>query len=256
MSKLQQFEIDLIFSEYEYGDLNLLSKKLNKSIHAIQEWARKRGLKRKVSTKRKGKLSNLLDGSLLSFYFLGFFAADGYISKNGHFMLSQKHKEDIEPLANFLETEVKTIKKSPGYNNFYHMNYRVAIYDKRVGQQINFMFGIQDKKTYTEIKLDFIKSSEQAMAFLIGYIDGDGSITKYRIRCQSHKNWFNVYKILHTKLDNSICNEIVLYLEYKNQQKDDFATLRIKSKGCKILKQFALENNLPIFQRKWSNILL
>lgn len=242
----------LIIENYEYGNLDELAKTINKKKHAIQEWARKRGLKRKISVKRMGNLSKLLNGSLESFYWLGFHAADGYISKNGHFMLSQARREHLELLAKFLETEVKIINQSGSFSKA-KISYRVAIYDRKTGQYINNMFGIVTQKTYDVIKLDFLHTLEQVKSFFIGYTDGDGYINSHSIRLQCHKNWYSVYQTLIDKLSD-INGHYRLILEYKKSHNDSYATMCIRSKYSRELHTFAVENNLPINTFKWDKL--
>lgn len=248
--KLSQNEVDLIFTHYETGDFDWLSKALGKKKNAITEWARKRGLKRKVSSLRKGNLERLLNGTIESFYWLGFYAADGYISKNGHFMLSQSTPEHLYKLASFLETEVKQIKQSKKYSKS-NIAYRVAIYDKNIGIQIRKMFNITGKKTYDGISLDFIGSEQKATSFLIGYLDGDGCRTKSCIVCECHKSWLDVFKDLLDRLPFELASECVICLEYKKSHKDTFARLRLRAKAIRFLKDFISENNLPAMQKKW-----
>lgn len=52
--KLCQEKQNLIFKNYATGDLNELCKKTNQSLHALQAWANKNGLKRQVNNNRKG----------------------------------------------------------------------------------------------------------------------------------------------------------------------------------------------------------
>lgn len=248
----EQEKQNLIRQNYEYGNLDELSKTICKNKHAIQEWARKHGLKRKINILRKGNLTKFLDGSLESFYWLGFHAADGYISKNGHFMLSQSKPEHLQKLAKFLETEIKTIKSGIGYSGKERISYRVAVYDNKIGSQINNMFNIKTKKTYDRISIDFLDSLDKAKSFLIGYTDGDGYINKSNIKLQCHKNWFEVYKELYIKQNKNGCMNI--YLEYKKSNNDSYSTARITSSYSRELHQFALKNNLPINEVKWNKL--
>jgi len=250
-NSLSQEQIDLIFEHYEYGNFDWLSKVLGKSKHAITEWARKRGLARKVNVRRNGTMEPLINGSLESFYWLGFIAADGYIYKNGHLMVSQseKDKSNSYRLAKFLETDVYVHTPSSWFENSSDA-YRVNISDKKIGKQIREMFNIQDDspKTYTGISLDFIKNQEQAISFLCGFIDGDGSLTKhgsYNIQC--HKSWFETF----VNLCELIPFESNCRVRYEKSKKDSFAVLSFKKKESEQIRQFALSNKLPVSERKF-----
>lgn len=252
-----QAHSDLICEHFPKGDLKWLSKKIGKKQHTIHEWARKRGLKREINTNREGTLEPLLNQSLQSFFWLGFIAADGYIYKNGHLMVSQakKDKSNVDRLANFLQTKVHPIKESGGFRKKPGISYRVNVCDKIIGNQLRDMFKIHPKKpkTYTGISLDFIKTEEQAMSFLCGFIDGDGSLRKncfgYKIEC--HKSWLITFRKLINKLPKSF-SSVLLKLNKSPSKKDKY-TLMIIGKECsEELLLFVKQNNIPASKRKFS----
>lgn len=238
----------LILNMYEYGDFNELSRLVGRSKHAISEWVRKRGLKRQVNDKRKGDISVLLDGSLQSFYWLGLLASDGYISKDGHLMFSQgeKDKEIVYILAKYLNSKVYTFEVETGYNLSKRFVYRVNVKDYEVGKSIRNMWGLTDtdQKTYSSISPDFIKSKEQAMAFLIGFFDGDGYRSKDgRGKIEIHSNWLQFL--------NNLCKLVELNYEGRINKRG-FAWVYINKTFMFQLKQFIDLNNLPHNRRKWS----
>lgn len=255
-NRLSEEESNLIYSEYPTGDLDALSKKLGKNKHAINEWARKRGIKRTIYIGRKGTLEPLFSKTLESFYWLGFIAADGYVSKTGHFMVSQaeKDKETLDKLAIYLNTNIYTMPaKTNGFKNT-SVAYRINIADKVLGLKLRKMFGVRDDlpKTYTGIDLSFIKTKEQAAAFLIGYLDGDGSLNKnylsYTVEC--HKSWYETLKILIQKLPSDMQN-INLKIGFKKTHNKDYCQFRVKNDASKNIIKFAKDNNLPCSSRKF-----
>lgn len=249
---------DLIFQNYATCDLKWLSSQTGQSIHAIQEWARKKGLKRKINLNRKGDLSPLLSGDLESFYWLGFIAADGYIYKNGHLMVSQsvKDKDTIFKLAKYLKTSVYKYKpKKTGYRTKDSTTYRVNVCDKNIGIKIRNMFNIQSNspKTYTGISLSFIKNSKQAAAFLCGFIDGDGSLNKnsltYKIEC--HQSWFVTLSKLMQKCPKVFKN-FDLGIKKVKSKKSPYVVLRFRISSSRMIRKFAKQFNLPCSSRKFS----
>ena len=231
----------LIKEHYPKGDLEWLSYKLDKSIHAITEWARKRGIKREVQSNRNGTLEPLFNKTIQSYYWLGFIAADGYISKDGHFMLSQseKDKELVYRLADFLNTSVYEFYPSSGYNRNRAKSYRVNVCDKTLGPEINKMFGLQkgQKKTYTPLNLDFIKTENQAMAFLCGFIDGDGSLrTGGQYKIQVHKSQQKTFENLLMRLTNFHHSS---KLEHRTDRKEPSFGFYVKIKSARRLREFA-----------------
>jgi len=256
--ELNKETANLIIQNYEYGDLDLLSNLTGIKKHAISEWARRHGLKRKIDVTRNGSLEPLISGTIESFYWLGFIAADGYIYKNGHLMVSQSEKDKniIEKLASYLNTSIYryTPKDGSGYKNRSSVTYRVNISDKIIGNKIRDMFNIQSNlsKTYTGISLDFITNQNQAAAFLCGFIDGDGSLTSnktYMIQC--HESWFNTFKQLILKLPNEIKN-CYLKITHQPSKKNPYVLFSLRKSASDSIRKFAKENNLPCSKRKFS----
>lgn len=254
--KLPQEQLDLIRSEYPCGDLDILSQKLGKSKHAISELARKYGIKREIDITRNGSLLPLFGKDLVTFYWLGFIAADGYISKNGHLMVSQaeKDKDTIYKFAEFLGSSVYCYesKTNPFIEN--STTYRVNVSDKKLGRKIREMFGLlpDQKKTYTSIKIDFIDTEDQAMAFLIGYLDGDGSLNGKTYRVECYQTWYDTFKELVSKLPKFMHDKISLSIKYKKSHDKDYCIMRTNTSGGDYLRDFVKKHSLPASDRKFS----
>ena len=251
-----QASSELIFKNYHDCDLNWLSEQTGQSVHAIQEWARKRGLKRTVNLNRKGDLSPLFSGTLESYYWLGFIAADGYVYKNGHFMISQsaKDKSLIFKLSKYLKTSVyKYTPKKVGHKTKNTKTYRVNICDKNLGIKLREMFNIQkhSPKTYTGISLDFIKNSKQAAAFLCGFIDGDGSLNKKSYRIECHKSWLTTFSILMDKCPKKF-SDFNLSIQKCESKKSAYVVLRFRVKSSNMIRKFARKFKLPCSKRKFT----
>lgn len=246
-------QVKLIEEMYPTGDLDILSQKLGKSKHAIGELARKRGIYRLVCTQRKGDLSPLFDKSLISMYWLGFIATDGYISKDGHLMISQsiKDKDSLDIMAEYLNTEVHEINASHTTFKDKHKSYRISIADKDLGRSIRDMFGLKEgqTKTYNGITLDFIESADQAIAFFIGCLNGDGNRQKTSFRIECHKSWFETYKSLILKFPSNYQN-LDLSIRYKKSVDKEYCVLQTRKSTTKAIVDFAIENNIPLSRRK------
>lgn len=241
--------INLLKKYYPTSKNEELEKIFNKNIHAIQEMARRYKIKKLINERRKGTIEPLFNNSIESFYWLGFLAADGYISKNGHLMFSQveEGKEEVFKFAKFVNTKVYEFERKNSYFP-YNMTkyYRVNIYDKILGKKIRNMWGLSDsdKKTYSGINLDFIKSEDQACAFLIGFLDGDGWYSKkgktYKIEC--HKNWIETLAKLCNKLPKECKFEAKV--KYRKDKDRSYLVGYIKQKESLYLREFAKSNNL------------
>lgn len=260
MAKTDEAKSKLIFEHYPKGDLDLLCGQVGKSRHALEEWARRHGIKRLVSGTRNGDLTKLLDGTMQSYYWLGFYAADGYIAENGHFMCSQseKDKELIINLAKYLETTIYNMPISNCKTNYPNRkpSYRVNVCDKKIGVQIREMFGIKigEQKTYKTLNLDWMKDNDtKNIAFLIGFIDGDGYIhNASSIRIQCHKSQEDFFYSLKKKINHPLINESIIYQQFKKSHNDYYATWRFNIRPTKFLLNFINDNNLICSQRKWT----
>lgn len=262
MSILDENSKQLIMREYEYGNFDNLALQIGKSKHAISEWARRHGLKRKINVRRNGDMTPLISNTLISYYWLGFIAADGYISKNGHFMISQseKDKQQIEKLSKYLNTSIyllnnKMLSKSSFKNA--KNSYRINIYDREIGGIIRQMFGLgpNDQKTYTSISNSFIPKGNKAKAFLIGYLDGDGSMYSCSCNVECYISWLPFLQGLMKKIGKKWDGHYKIIIRYKKSQNKHYCFFKIYSKLSRYLKEFAENNNLPFNDKKWSNII-
>ena len=247
---------DLIFEHYESGDFDWLAKKLGKRKKSITEWARKQGLKRKIEVKRRGNLEPLLSGTLESFYWLGFIAADGYIGKNGHLMVSQsiKDRDRVDELAKYLKTTVYEYKQKTDFSESSFDVFRVNVCDKVIGCKIRDMFNIQEDKpkTYTGISVDFINNENQAASFLCGIIDGDGSLhpsQNYKIQC--HTSWMNTFNNLLKKLPQDISDHYSMKISKNPSKKNPYLYIYFKKSASDNIRKFAHNNNIPCSGRKF-----
>lgn len=247
-NKLPKHEEQAIIKNYQYGDLDALAKTLGKTKHAITEWARRRGIKRMVVGNRKGDLTPLLDESLQSFYWLGLLASDGYVSKDGHVMFSQgeKDRDIVSKFADYVDSSVYEYITESGYSGNKRTIYRVNVKDKDIGPTIRKMWGMSDDdvKTYSGISSDFIESEDQAKAFLIGFFDGDGHLTRYKGgNLEVHGNWMTFLNNLFAKLNCSSLAKV---------NKRGYAHAYISVNLMKELKQFIDQHSLVHNERKWN----
>lgn len=247
-NSLSEKDERLILDMYEYGDFDELSQLVGRSKHAISEWARKRGIKRQININRNGDISILLNGSLQSFYWLGLLASDGYVSKDGHLMFSQgeKDKDIVESFALYVNSAVYQFEVESGYNTQPRTLYRVNVKDINAGKEIRNLWGLddEDQKTYSSISSEFLKTKEQAMAFLIGFFDGDGYLRpNFAGKIEVHSNWLQFL--------NEICKLVGLDYEGKINNRG-YARITIKKSFMLQLKAFIESNNLVHNQRKWN----
>lgn len=249
--KLSPTQEKILLDNYSRENVDWIAKKINKTPRVVMEWAKKY----KIYNKRipSGDLSPLLSGSLESFYWLGFIAADGTIDKKGKLQISQAEKDrnTICLMANYLKGKVMIRNVKGGFNKKSTIVYELIISHKEITDKIREFFGLTDiTKTHAGIKLDFIKSPEQAMCFLMGFMDGDANIRHNHAKIQCYRTWLEVFQKLSSLLPLEYQDGIIK-LEYKEQQDSYYANWILRSQPIRKLKKFALENNIPISERKW-----
>ena len=246
-NRISEEQESIIREFYPLKGSEYVAKLLNKKPKAVAELARRLGLKCEIDPSRRGSLEPLLSGTIQSYYWLGFIAADGYISKTGHLLVSQseKDKENIYRLANFLSGQVKTLEQTKsGYATNNSLLYRVAISDKVLGLKIYELFKISagQKKTYTPISVGFIKTQEEAMAFLCGFIDGDGSRypTSLKIECDiSQLEMFKNLMDLIPQYKGYLLKEV-----YRKQQDKNFCLFNTNKELMNALLYFSKTNKI------------
>lgn len=230
----------------------------NRKLYTVKELTKLLGFKSSTSISskikelkldpklRKGDLNPLLNDTPLSYYWLGFIAADGYISKTGHFQIStSKNINHLTQLANFLSAKITTNKFSKSsYKTNSLFYYRIAIKDKIIGVQIRNLLGIIDKKTYNPISLNFFDNDIKFYSFLIGFIDGDGYIYKgnksWNIKIEIHQSWYNILKEIQQKVLHDFNYNIPLYITKKGYAQIQIQNLIFKEFLLKLIKDYNL----------------
>jgi len=208
----------------------------------------KRGVKCEIERNRLGTVAPLLEDTHEAWYWLGFIMADGHISTQNQVvaMVSDKDVDHLEKLAKFLSTEVKyPYGKSTDRSGFTSTTplVRITVADRVLVPKLKDKLDlIHTDKTYNPISLKVVPE-EFRTSFLIGFIDGDGSISENGyLRIENHKSWVSFHL------------EIVDYLPDFHFLKGKPETSLIAcSRGAgKKLYEYAKSTKLPYLGRKWS----
>lgn len=244
-------KIDLLKSEYPNGDKKQLCKTLGVTYEALKTAATKRGIKSKQD-KRLYKLKPLTEDKLNIWYWLGFIMADGYISERGQLKITL-HIDDIEHLKTFsliIGSKVRTLKVKTSYGT---SDVCITVCDDiKYGNKIKNKLNITTKKTYNAPKLNFFKTKEQALAFFIGFSDGDGMIgwnydVPYMLRINCHYNWFNNFEVFKSYLKKFKINTPVVRVDKRGNSVFSIST----SSDILKIRKWAIDNNIPLMKRKW-----
>lgn len=222
----------------------------NYSWNCLRKRAEFLKLKTNVIRNRFGDLSNLLNDSLESYYWMGFVAADGWINhKTGQLVmqLSNKDKDHLQLFANFLNTSVKDVPRNMS---------RVTVQDKILAPQIINKFGFQNHKTLNPPNINF--KGDKFIAFFTGFIDGDGSIilqgNKSSIRVEIHANWLNTLKQFLEQIHIDLGFNIPIRDLAKINSYGYAAGGLYRKDIVKKFKNKILELEIPFLKRKWDRI--
>lgn len=199
------------------------------------------------SRKTFSKLSRLLDESLQSYYWLGFLMADGHFSKGNRLKvaLSVKDRDHLEKFAKYVGVGIihERLSKS-NYGDSLYVEWQVM--DSLTIAKLKEKFSIKGNKTETAPILTSLTGNFKK-AFAIGFADGDGSILfqtgrkdcLLRVKC--HSNWLDNLKFIY---------DVPVKIN-----KQGYAEFTIAdNEVLRDYKRFALENSLPVLDRKWDKV--
>jgi hypothetical protein len=205
--------------------------------------------------KTKGDVSKLLEETPEAYYWAGFIAADGCITMEGKRLnvnLSIADKNHLLKLARFLDCKNISYSKSHG---FPMINFSLC--DQVKIPKFAKKFGLARNKTYNPPNLNWLHGNK-FLAFLAGYIDGDGCIRKRgfsssAILIKGHESWKSTYswmvKQLYLELNTNG------FIPATSILKSGFAFIQLSSSP--LLKEFKrklLKLKIPLLKRKWNKI--
>lgn len=195
------------------------------------------------------------DLSLKACYWAGFIAADGYVLTDFPRMGIAIHKKDEKHLKKFKKAIKFTgdVKQyiSKGFNTLTPYC-RIIINSQKVKDDLLKYFNITEKKSLT-LKPPKLLSFNRKLAFIAGYIDGDGSI-------YTQHGKLPTIEILGTYEMLDWINKTLKKYNFNNKiskAKKTSSISRIKFQGtgkiialCKNIRKL----KLPLLERKWSRI--
>lgn len=247
-------EIDIIMKNYENLNKDKLIELLpNRSWDAIKLKSNSISLSRSNDFLRESNMSVLLKDNIESFYWIGFILADGHISNSKRIKveISIKDVKHLKRFKNYIECNNMTINDKIC---------RLSIQNKEICPKLCDKFDILSNKTHNPPNFNLYNFNEELIfSLIIGFIDGDGNITKLQkrndcnLRIHLHKSW----------LGNLIFIENFLY-QYFGIEKNNILS-KIGNDGYSILtisnnillkniKSECLRLSLPIMKRKWDKI--
>lgn len=223
--------------------------RLSRSYSAIEYKSKTCGLKKKL---RIASVYPLTQSTHTSFYWMGFLMADGYFSPTGTISVTVGYKdlEFITQLAELLNCNISIYKRKP--NNIV----RLAIQDISNCSILKNFWDLNNTKTKIPPKTLPKLTKEQFYSWVIGFIDGDGSIETHGSSGSlvSSLEWDHIMKYISKMLE---CPK----LEQREPSQTGFSInpslrLRLTAKSLKLLKEHIVTYNLPAMARKWERVKL
>ena len=227
-----------------YGKLTRrqIAFNLNIKENFVKTQAKKLGLTSNLSVPRNKINDNSFSKkTMLSCYWAGFIAADGCISNNElRVCLSKTDLNHLIKLKFFLKSLSK-ITCSKTTTNVY-----ISCNSKKIVKNLYDIYNITPRKSLT-LKSPNNLTYLQSLAYIIGYIDGDGCISyngKYiRLRIMGTINtleWIN-FILKRKSKPVTHCKSKIFIISFKKLYAQNL---------YKIAKQY----KLPILDRKWNKL--
>ena len=197
------------------------------------------------------KLYKLLEENPISYYWLGFLMADGHFSKKGWIYLSLANLDapHVQKFSDYIEGPKICLLQKKSQS-------RCTVKNKDVVKQLSEKFNISNRKTYEPCNIKGIKDDKLFLAWLIGFIDGDGTIVQRRsnsqyIKIAVHSSWTDNLDYIYKRVQS------ISRIRCHPPSLDGRGYIHIRFGRIELLqylKKFAIENNLPILTRKWDKI--
>lgn len=211
-----------------------------------------RTIKRAEFIEHLYKISN--EESLMWFYFLGLLFSDGHFDKESQRISLWVKETDfsiIDNIADFLHC------KSLRYNSFAGIDFCGSyVFDDLINK-----YNIDNRKTYNPCDISSIKN-EQLIAFIIGFIDGDGSILQradtkqYKINIKLHLSWKDNLQYLSNCLYEYFNEENIPHTHNIHQPQGIYTEISWGNKNVlKGLAEFIVNNDIPVLKRKWDGLI-
>lgn len=192
--------------------------------------------------------------------------ADGYFNHDTYTLgleISSKDLLHLKKLAKILKVKIHTRTKNLKYKGNIKQFTMVSINktDQILIKEFIEKFDIKPNKTINPPTNINFKNDNLFLAFLIGFIDGDGSITKlsgkynkgYRCTLECHKNWL-LFLIWITDKFYDILDLNIRRGKVYISNRGSALTAICKTSTLIFLKNKVKELKLPVLKRKWSKI--
>lgn len=202
--------------------------------------------------------------SLNTFYWAGFIAADGYVNEKKNYIQIKLTESDNIQLETFLgetnsSNQIFTAQDRSGFEGGKN-RYRIVIRNKDWVKDLKEKFNIVQCKSLTHEPPNTEGwTKEQTKAFIIGYLDGDGTICYIGTDKYLKLGFIGTFEFLNW-IKDFITSEYEISLTDKSiQHKKTCVNKNVHELvvyGTKALKVLIDLKQLPIYklERKWSKV--
>lgn len=254
-------EETLLKYHWENSNMETLLDALpNRTYSQMMNKAKLLKVKSNINRKRQGSLDFLDNLTKQSAYWWGFIMADGHLSPRGELCisLSGKDKDYLMVLAEHLKCKTTLRIKSGGFsvNNSEFIDLRIQ--DKKFQEKWYSILEYTNPKTYNPPKLDIFYTKELLVYFLIGLIDGDGSIWisnqtetnhgSITLRIEVHPSWENRFRELFSKIEELYNIKFNIKTSSKGYIKAEIASRKDLEELYKYI------DNCDYMARKWDKV--
>ena len=238
MKKWTKEDIDYLYENYPYGSKEIIINHLDRDWSSIRNKTFKLKIKRFIFNPIKSNCNNLINESNEAYYWLGFIIADGHFNKNNQLQINigEKDIKHLQLLNNFLGYENELSKP------------KLCINYKSIKLWLETKLKITSDKTYSPSDLSLL-SGDKLFSFIIGFIDGDGSIDmKGYLHIKCHSSWLDNLNFMISFLTNNEYNSGIINSE-------GLASIHLtKINTMNSIKTKIILLNLPFLKRKWDRV--
>lgn len=242
-------ELALLSNNYsKCSKQELLALFPNKKYSTIVNKANKSKLYRDIEGT---KILKLLDGSDVSWYWLGFILADGNLTNTQlRITLAEKDLAHLEKLADYLEYPKEKLilrKQTHGYA-IGNLAYTLCLGDTVSIKQLKTVLCLSStNKTRNPPQCDLSKLTDsQVIALFSGYFDGDGCKFGNRLQFSISLEWETFIISLITRV-----NSIILCDELPYIKKTTYLFIRLNADFTKKFIPYPFSIILPRLSRKY-----
>lgn len=204
-------EIELLKYHWVNSNMETLLQSIpNHSYNSMMCKAQELGIRSEIDRSRKGNFKFLDKLDSYSSYWWGFIVADGCLTNRGELIITIKNDDysHLKKLQEKLECNLTTRIKESKWNK--NSMCEIRLQDKNFQERWYDKLNYIGKKTYNPLKLDVFYKEDLLIYFLIGLIDGDGSIWTSKkhdldrgsisLNITAHPNWLERYQELMNKV--------------------------------------------------------